>query len=47
MRTGMPCHLHPTSALYGMGMTPDYIRIKSRLGFMTGRVESSTNDAYD
>ena len=25
MRTGMPCHLHPTSALYGMGMTPDYI----------------------
>lgn len=25
LRTGMPCHLHPTSALYGMGMTPDYI----------------------
>ncbi|KAJ2318015.1 Pre-mRNA-splicing factor ATP-dependent RNA helicase PRP16, partial [Coemansia sp. RSA 2704] len=25
MRTGMPCHLHPTSALYGMGFTPDYI----------------------
>ncbi|XP_065184258.1 pre-mRNA-splicing factor ATP-dependent RNA helicase PRP16-like [Sycon ciliatum] len=24
-RTGMPCHLHPTSALYGMGFTPDYI----------------------
>lgn len=21
----MPCHLHPTSALYGMGYTPDYI----------------------
>lgn len=21
----MPIHLHPTSALYGMGMTPDYI----------------------
>ena len=21
----MPCHLHPTSALYGMGFTPDYI----------------------
>lgn len=21
----MPCHLHPTSSLYGMGMTPDYI----------------------
>ncbi|XP_013393104.1 pre-mRNA-splicing factor ATP-dependent RNA helicase PRP16 [Lingula anatina] len=25
MRTGMPCHLHPTSALFGMGYTPDYI----------------------
>jgi len=24
-RTGMPCHLHPTSALFGMGYTPDYI----------------------
>ncbi|KAJ2842443.1 Pre-mRNA-splicing factor ATP-dependent RNA helicase PRP16, partial [Coemansia erecta] len=25
LRSGMPCHLHPTSALYGMGYTPDYI----------------------
>lgn len=25
MRTGMPCYLHPTSALYGLGFTPDYI----------------------
>ena len=25
MRSGMPCHLHPTSALFGMGYTPDYI----------------------
>ncbi|CAK9297774.1 unnamed protein product [Gordionus sp. m RMFG-2023] len=25
LRTGMPCHLHPTSALYGMGYTPDYV----------------------
>lgn len=24
-RTGMPCFLHPTSALYGLGYTPDYI----------------------
>ncbi|KAL6186353.1 hypothetical protein ACLB2K_042473 [Fragaria x ananassa] len=24
-RTGMPCHLHPSSALYGMGCTPDYV----------------------
>jgi pre-mRNA-splicing factor ATP-dependent RNA helicase DHX38/PRP16 len=24
-RTGMPCFLHPTSALYGLGFTPDYI----------------------
>lgn len=23
--TGIPCHLHPTSALYGMGMLPDYV----------------------
>jgi hypothetical protein len=21
----MPCHLHPTSSLYGMGYNPDYI----------------------
>ncbi len=25
LRTGMPCRLHPTSALYGMAYTPDYI----------------------
>ena len=24
-RTGVPCHLHPTSALYGLGYTPDYV----------------------
>eukprot|EP00054_Salpingoeca_dolichothecata_P014406 m.81349 g.81349 ORF g.81349 m.81349 type:complete len:876 (+) comp20973_c1_seq2:1441-4068(+) len=24
-RTGMPAHLHPTSALYGLGFTPDYV----------------------
>ncbi|XP_022143541.1 pre-mRNA-splicing factor ATP-dependent RNA helicase DEAH7 [Momordica charantia] len=24
-RNGMPCHLHPSSALYGMGCTPDYV----------------------
>lgn len=24
-RTGMPCHLHPSSALYGMGDIPDYV----------------------
>ena len=24
-RTGIPCHLHPTSALYGLGYTPDYV----------------------
>ncbi|XP_044269534.1 pre-mRNA-splicing factor ATP-dependent RNA helicase PRP16 [Tribolium madens] len=24
-RTGMPCHLHPTSALFGLGSTPDYV----------------------
>ena len=25
LRTGMPIHLFPTSALYGIEMTPDYI----------------------
>jgi pre-mRNA-splicing factor ATP-dependent RNA helicase DHX38/PRP16 len=25
MRNGMPCFLHPTSSLYGLGYTPDYI----------------------
>lgn len=25
LRTGVPCHLHPTSALYGLGITPDYV----------------------
>ncbi|XP_041987375.1 pre-mRNA-splicing factor ATP-dependent RNA helicase PRP16 isoform X2 [Aricia agestis] len=24
-RTGMPCHLHPTSALFGMGSSPDFV----------------------
>ena len=25
MRSGMPCHLHPSSALFGMGVQPDYV----------------------
>uniref|UniRef100_A0A183CKF3 RNA helicase n=1 Tax=Globodera pallida TaxID=36090 RepID=A0A183CKF3_GLOPA len=25
VRSGMPCFLHPTSALFGMGYTPDYV----------------------
>ncbi len=25
LRNGLACHLHPTSALYGRGVTPDYI----------------------
>uniref|UniRef100_A0A914EJD5 RNA helicase n=1 Tax=Acrobeloides nanus TaxID=290746 RepID=A0A914EJD5_9BILA len=25
VRTGIPCFLHPTSALFGMGYTPDYV----------------------
>ncbi|KAK9277431.1 hypothetical protein L1049_006974 [Liquidambar formosana] len=24
-RSAMPCHLHPSSALYGLGYTPDYV----------------------
>ena len=40
MRTGMPCHLHPTSALFGMGYTPDYIVYHELV--MTTKVCSST-----
>ncbi|KAJ5075069.1 pre-mRNA-splicing factor atp-dependent RNA helicase prp16 [Anaeramoeba ignava] len=25
LRTGLTCHLHPTSSLYGSGFTPDYV----------------------
>lgn len=25
LRTGMPCFLHPTSALYGLGTSPEYV----------------------
>lgn len=25
LRTGMPCHLHPTSALSGLGSSPEYV----------------------
>lgn len=25
LRSGMPCHLHPTSALFGLGENPDYV----------------------
>ncbi|KAF7317971.1 hypothetical protein MKEN_00885500 [Mycena kentingensis (nom. inval.)] len=25
IRSGLPCHLHPTSALYGLGYTPPYV----------------------
>ena len=25
MRTSIPCVLHPTSAIYGLGFTPDYV----------------------
>jgi pre-mRNA-splicing factor ATP-dependent RNA helicase DHX38/PRP16 len=25
MLTGLPCHLHPSSALFGLGYTPDYV----------------------
>lgn len=24
-RNGMPCHLHPSSALYGLGYSPEYV----------------------
>ena len=25
LRTGIPCILHPSSAIYGLGFTPDYV----------------------
>lgn len=25
VQTGMPCHMHPTASLYGLGYTPDYV----------------------
>lgn len=25
VQTGMPVHMHPTSALYGLGYAPDYV----------------------
>jgi pre-mRNA-splicing factor ATP-dependent RNA helicase DHX38/PRP16 len=25
MRNGLPCHLHPSSSLFGLGYTPDYV----------------------
>jgi len=37
-RTGMPCHLHPTSALFGMGFTPDYVVYHELI--MTSKVNS-------
>jgi hypothetical protein len=27
LRTSMPAHLHPSSALFGLGYTPDYVRL--------------------
>jgi len=39
LRTGMPCHLHPTSALFGMGYTPDYIVYHELV--MTAKVKTS------
>ena len=41
MRTGMPCHLHPTSALFGMGYTPDYIVYHELV--MTSKVRRQTH----
>ena len=41
MRTGMPCHLHPTSALFGMGYTPDYIVYHELV--MTSKVRQQTH----
>ena len=43
-RSGMPCHLHPTSALFGMGFTPDYVVYHELV--MTSKVIIGHNDMY-
>ena len=43
-RTGMPCHLHPTSALFGMGFTPDYIVYHELI--MTSKVSSYSHYTF-
>jgi pre-mRNA-splicing factor ATP-dependent RNA helicase DHX38/PRP16 len=36
----MPCHLHPTSALFGMGFTPDFVVYHELV--MTAKVRIAT-----
>lgn len=45
IRTGMPCHLHPTSSLFGMGYTPDYIVYHELV--MTTKVSVFQGSWYD
>ena len=40
-RNGMPANLHPTSALFGMGFTADYVVYHELI--MTSKVRSSYN----
>lgn len=41
----MPCHLHPTSSLFGMGYTPDYIIYHELV--MTTKVRGPTASCGD
>lgn len=41
----MPCHLHPTSSLFGMGYTPDYIVYHELV--MTTKVSLFQGSLYD
>ena len=43
-RTGMPCHLHPTSSLFGMGLTPDYVVYHELV--MTSKVSQGSFNLY-
>ena len=43
LRTGMPCHLHPTSALYGMGFTPDYVVFQELVMTSKERIQCVTS----
>eukprot|EP00605_Chrysophyceae_sp_TOSAG23-4_P000043 GSChrysophyteH1.ASY1.ANO1.45.1 assembled CDS len=45
MLTGIPSHLHPSSALYGLGYTPDYVCYHELI--MTGKEYMSCVSAID
>jgi len=45
VRTGLPCHLHPTSSLYGLGFQPEYVVYNELI--VTSKEYMSTVTAVD